>query len=66
MADFIVINKDDGENHINVDIARHMYHSALNIIRRKYPAWQPLVLSCSALENGEFAKFGKPYRPFGR
>ncbi len=51
MADFIVINKDDGENHINVDIARHMYHSALNIIRRKYPAWQPLVLSCSALEK---------------
>ncbi|MGE4801226.1 methylmalonyl Co-A mutase-associated GTPase MeaB [Yersinia hibernica] len=51
MADFIVINKDDGDNHINVDIARHMYRSALNIIRRKYPAWQPRVLSCSALEK---------------
>ncbi|RXA97994.1 methylmalonyl Co-A mutase-associated GTPase MeaB [Yersinia sp. 2105 StPb PI] len=51
MADFIVINKDDGENHINVDIARHMYHSALHIIRRKHPLWQPRVLTCSALEK---------------
>ncbi|HDL6964492.1 TPA: methylmalonyl Co-A mutase-associated GTPase MeaB [Yersinia enterocolitica] len=51
MADLIVINKDDGDNHANVDIARHMYHSALHIIRRKYPDWQPCVLSCSALEK---------------
>ncbi|WP_145559130.1 methylmalonyl Co-A mutase-associated GTPase MeaB [Yersinia mollaretii] len=51
MADLIVINKDDGDNHANVEIARHMYHSALHIIRRKYPAWQPQVLSCSALEK---------------
>ncbi|WP_145484667.1 methylmalonyl Co-A mutase-associated GTPase MeaB [Yersinia aldovae] len=51
MADLIVINKDDGENHPHVEIARHMYHSALHIMRRKYPAWQPCVLSCSALEK---------------
>lgn len=51
MADFIIINKDDGENHRNVEIARHMYHSALHIIRRKYPQWQPRVLTCSALEK---------------
>ena len=51
MADFIVINKDDGDNHNNVEIARHMYHSALHIIRRKYPAWQPRVLTCRALEK---------------
>lgn len=25
VADLIVINKDDGDNHTNVAIARHMY-----------------------------------------
>ncbi|POP46723.1 methylmalonyl Co-A mutase-associated GTPase MeaB [Superficieibacter electus] len=51
MADLIVINKDDGENHTHVAIARHMYESALHILRRKYQEWQPQVLSCSALEK---------------
>jgi len=51
MADLIVINKDDGENHNRVAIARHMYESALHILRRKYAEWQPQVLSCSALEK---------------
>lgn len=51
MADLVIINKDDGENHGNVEIARHMYHSALQIIRRKYPVWQPQVLTCSALKK---------------
>lgn len=41
MADLIVINKDDGDNHANVAIARHMYESALHIMRRKYDEWQP-------------------------
>lgn len=48
MADLVVINKDDGENHASVAIARHMYESALHILRRKYDEWQPLVLTCSA------------------
>lgn len=34
VADLIVINKDDGDNHTNVAIARHMYESALHILRR--------------------------------
>ncbi len=51
MADLIVINKDDGDNHANVAIARHMYESALHIMRRKYDEWQPRVLTCSALEK---------------
>ncbi|MGS6556638.1 methylmalonyl Co-A mutase-associated GTPase MeaB, partial [Escherichia coli] len=29
VADLIVINKDDGDNHTNVAIAQHMYESAL-------------------------------------
>ncbi|WP_345768953.1 methylmalonyl Co-A mutase-associated GTPase MeaB [Citrobacter amalonaticus] len=51
MADVIVINKDDGENHNRVAIARHMYESALHIVRHKYAEWQPQVLTCSALEK---------------
>lgn len=51
MADIIVINKDDGENRSNVAVTRHIYESALRILRRKYPQWQPQVLSCSALEK---------------
>lgn len=34
-----------------VAITRHMYESALHILRRKHAAWQPRVLSCSALER---------------
>ncbi|MDU7346895.1 MAG: methylmalonyl Co-A mutase-associated GTPase MeaB [Klebsiella grimontii] len=51
MADIVVINKDDGENRASVAITRHMYESALHILRRKHAAWQPRVLSCSALER---------------
>ena len=51
VADLLVINKDDGDNHTNVAIARHMYESALHILRRKYDEWQPRVLTCSALEK---------------
>lgn len=51
MADLIVINKDDGDNRASVAIARHMYESALHILRPKYAEWQPQVLSCSALEK---------------
>ncbi|MCQ7059334.1 methylmalonyl Co-A mutase-associated GTPase MeaB [Citrobacter sp. Cm046] len=51
MADLIVINKDDGENRASVAIARHMYESALHILRRKYDEWQPQALACSALEK---------------
>ena len=51
MADIIVINKDDGENHARVMLTRQMYQTALQIMRRKYPAWTPPVLTCSALEQ---------------
>ena len=45
MADLVVINKDDGDNRNQVAIARHMYESALHILRRKYDEWQPQVLA---------------------
>jgi LAO/AO transport system kinase len=51
MADIIVINKDDGDNHPQVMMTRQMYQAALHIMRRKYPAWSPPVLTCSALQQ---------------
>lgn len=51
MADLIVINKDDGDNRASVAATRQMYDGALHIMRRKYPQWQPQVLSCSAMEK---------------
>lgn len=51
MADLVIINKDDGDNRANVAITRHMYDSALHILRRKYDEWQPQALACSALEK---------------
>lgn len=54
MADLVVINKDDGDNHTSVAIARHMYESALHILRRKYDEWQPRVLTCSATEKTRY------------
>lgn len=39
MVDLIVINKDDGDNYINVVIVRYMYESVLYILRRKYDEW---------------------------
>lgn len=59
MADLVVINKDDGDNRTSVAIARHMYESALHILRRKYDEWQPQVLTCSALENAALRRFGR-------
>ena len=60
VADLLVINKDDGDNHTNVAIARHMYESALHILRRKYDEWQPRVLTCSALEKRGSMRSGTP------
>ena len=51
MADMVIINKDDGDNRANVTITRHMYDSALHILRRKYDEWQPQALACTALEK---------------
>lgn len=51
VVDLIVINKDDGDNYINVVIVRYMYESVLYILRRKYDEWQLRVLICSVLEK---------------
>ncbi|MFO6426242.1 hypothetical protein ACLBOM_09145 [Escherichia coli] len=55
-----VINKDDGDNHTNVAIARHMYESALHILRRKYDEWQPRVLTVAHWEKRGIDEIGTP------
>lgn len=64
MADLIIINKDDGDNRQNVAITRHMYESALHILRRKYDEWQPQVLTCSALEKRGMAQIWQAINDF--
>lgn len=51
VVDLIVINKDDGDNYINVVIVWYMYESVLYILWCKYDEWQLWVLICSVLEK---------------
>lgn len=39
VVDLIVINKDDGDNYINVVIVWYMYESVLYILWCKYDEW---------------------------
>jgi len=66
MADIIVINKDDGDNHQKALMTRQMYQAALNIMRHKYPAWLPPVLTCSALEQQGIAEVWRSITDFYR
>lgn len=47
LVDMVVVTKDDGENQTIIQRAKHDYEQALHILRQE--AWQPPVLSCSAL-----------------
>ena len=47
MVDMVVVTKDDGENHLIIQKAKHDYERALHILRHE--GWIPPVVSCSAL-----------------
>ena len=49
MVDMVVVTKDDGENHMIIQKAKHDYERALHILRHE--GWIPPVLSCSALSK---------------
>jgi LAO/AO transport system kinase len=53
MVDMVVVTKDDGDNQIIIQKAKHDYERALHILRHE--GWIPPVLSCSA-----FTKNGLP------
>lgn len=64
MADIIVINKDDGDNRARAMLTQQMYRTSLAIMRRKYPAWAPPVLACSALEARGIAEIWRTISDF--
>jgi len=51
LADALAINKADGENVDRASQAAAQYRSALNLFRHGAHAWQPPVLTVSALEQ---------------
>jgi len=51
MADAIVINKTDGENIKQANIAKIEFSRALHLYPEKESSWKPKVLTCSALKN---------------
>lgn len=51
MADAIVINKADGDNIQNANIAKTEFNRALHLYPPKESTWQPKVLTCSALQQ---------------
>ena len=51
VADLLVINKADGSNENTATAARNDYTHALKLLTPDTAAWQPQVLTCSALLN---------------
>lgn len=47
LVDLVVVTKDDGDNHVIIEKAKHDYERALHILRHE--GWIPPVVSCSAL-----------------
>jgi LAO/AO transport system kinase len=51
LADLVVVNKADGELAAAAGRTQSDYQNALHLLRPKWRAWTPTVLSCSALEG---------------
>lgn len=51
MAHSIVINKADGDNINNANIAKSAFENALHLYPLKSNNWQPKVLTCSAMND---------------
>jgi len=51
MADMIVINKADGNNREKAELARSQYSSALHLYPLKESGWNPIVTTCSSIEE---------------
>ena len=47
LVDMVVVTKDDGDNKVMIQKARHDYEQALHILRHE--GWTPTVRTCSAL-----------------
>lgn len=47
MVDMVIVTKDDGDNRLSIQKAKHDYELALHILRHE--GWIPPVMSCSAV-----------------
>jgi len=56
MADFLVVNKADGDRIKLANQARGHYFNATHLLPSKPSGWQPRVMACSALENTGIAE----------
>lgn len=64
MADFLVVNKADGDRVKLANQARGHYLNATHLLPLKASAWQPQVLACSALENSGVAELWEGIQAF--
>ncbi len=55
MADMIAINKADGDNISNANMAKDNYQNALHLFPPKPSQWTPLVSTCSAVTKAGIA-----------
>ncbi|MCF8059128.1 MAG: methylmalonyl Co-A mutase-associated GTPase MeaB [Bacteriovoracaceae bacterium] len=53
LADFLIINKADGDTKVLAENAKSTYQNALQIIKKE-KFWSPRVLTCSSLEKAGF------------
>ncbi|ALJ05076.1 protein kinase [Pseudalgibacter alginicilyticus] len=51
MADMVVINKADGDNIRNSELARLQYQNALHIFPQSESGWTPVVTKASSIKN---------------
>jgi LAO/AO transport system kinase len=56
MADLVAINKADGLNREKAELARLHYQNALHLFPAKDSAWEPGVMTCSAVEKTGIAE----------
>ncbi len=56
MADMLVINKADGDNIRNSELAKRQYQNALHIFPQSDSGWRPVVTTASAIKNTGIAE----------
>jgi LAO/AO transport system kinase len=54
IVDMVIVTKDDGDNRLSIQKAKHDYELALHILRHE--GWIPSVMSCSAVTKSGLAE----------
>lgn len=64
LADLVAVNKHDGDLAGPAGLAAREYSSALRLLRRRTPEWEPRVLAISALERRGIAELWSAVEAF--